>query len=56
MEILNLSFGQMFAIQIISNFMWPLQHIQDPFLSINSNYVEGICKLMHPQEKLLPII
>lgn len=42
--------------QITSNFMWPLRRIQDPLLSIISNYVEGICQLMHSQEKLLPII
>lgn len=55
-EILYLLFGQMFAIQITSNLKWPLQQIQDLYLSIISNYVEGICQLMHPQKKLLPII
>lgn len=46
-EILSLLFGRTPTVQITCNLRWPLQHIHDPFLSIISNYIEGICQLMY---------
>jgi len=35
------------CLQITFNLTWPLQHTFDIFLSIISNYIDGISQLMH---------